>query len=1024
MLPLLMLSFRGMAQNVTVRGIVSDESGNPLLGVNVFIDGTTIGTATGIDGVYQLNVPPQSTLTFQFVGYAEQVIPIGDRRQINVTLTPSALEMDEVIVVGYGQQRKASVVGAITQTTGEVLQRAAGVTNVGAALTGTLPGVITVQGTGQPGMEEPQITIRAASSWNSSEPLVLVDGIERPMNSVDITSVENISVLKDASATAIYGVKGANGVILITTRRGQEGRARVDVGFNATMKAASKLPNKYDAYDAMMLRNVAIEHELGLMPGSWGSIRPQSFIENYRNQTTLEQRERYPNVDWQDVLFKDFAMSYNANINVSGGTNFVRYFVAADYVNEGDLFEPFENNRGYKPGYSYNRLNVRANLDFQITKTTTFSMNLAGSNGISKSPWERNYGDEWQLSQNWAGAYGTAPDVFLPKYSDGSWGYYPNASNVTNSAERLAVGGIQERTTTRINTDFALVQKLDFITPGLQARATISWDNSFLETNRGINDLDTGGTKQKWIDPETGEVQQSHYYTTNDRFDWVEGIGWRTSAGSVSNGSTQRNLYYQIQLNWARQFGRHSVSAMGVFNRRETARGSMIPNYREDWAGRVTYDYDGRYMFEYNGAYNGSEKFAKENRFAFFQSGAVGWMISEEKFMKQLRFLDILKVRYSYGEIGDDNVSGRWLYMSTPAYGGNTSFRQGEGSSPYTHWKESALGNPNVKWETVQKSNFGVDYSFLSGLVAGTVEIFKDKRRDILVSGNDRSVPAYLGIAPPVANLGRVETKGYELELRLNKRFNSGVRLWANMNMTHAVSKILERDDPIMRPGYQKQAGYAIGQNRSHINGGFTNTYDQLYGSTAHDTNDQHKLPGDYIVIDFNNDGVIDSKDSVPWGYSNTPQNTYSATIGFEWKGFSAFVQLYGVTNVTRSVPLTSFSGGMNTAFDTGSWWSKTNPNADVVVPRWGSTPSYHNTTQYLYDGSYIRLKNAEIAYTFTGGWIKKIGMSNLKIYLNGNNLWLWTKMPDDRESNLSGSGGGGAYPTVRRFNLGVRFTL
>jgi TonB-linked SusC/RagA family outer membrane protein len=1021
MLPLLMLSIQGLAQNVTVRGIVRDEAGAPLVGVNVFVDGTTIGVATNIDGSYQLNVSPSQTITYQYLGYEEQSEAVGDRRQINVTLLPSAVAVDEVVVVGFGQQKKASVVGAITQTTGEVLQRAAGQTNLGAALTGNLPGVVTVQGSGMPGEDDPQITVRAASSWNSSEPLILVDGIERPMSAVDVSSVESISVLKDASATAVYGVKGANGVILITTRRGQEGRAQINVGFTATMKTVSKLPNKYDSYDAMMLRNVAIENELALNPGSWSDVRAQSFIENYRNQTTVEQRERYPNVDWQEVLFKDFAMSYNANIGISGGTKFVKYFVSADYANEGDQFEHFDNGRGYEAAYAYNRMNVRANLDFQITPTTTFSMNLSGSNGIRKHPQE-NAGDEFELTRNWAGVYGLAPDVFMPVYSDGAWGYYPNnIQQILNSARRMSVGGIVEDTNTRINTDFTLVQKLDFITEGLQARGSISWDNNFSGSNGGINDM-FNDPQQKWIDPLTG-IAQVRMTETNDKFDWAEGIAWGTNDGSV--GSVSRNLFYQLQLNWARTFGQHALSAMGVFNRQENASGAMIPSYREDWAFRATYDFAGKYMVEYNGAYNGSEKFSRENRFAFFNSGAVGWMISEEQFMKQLTFLDMLKVRYSYGEIGDDNVGGRFLYVSSAVNSGSVNFGNPYGSSPYTWWREDVVGNPNVRWETVVKQNFGIDYSFLNGMFAGTVEIFKDKRRDILVSGSQRSIPAYLGISAPVANLGKVETNGYEIELRFNKSLNNGMRLWANMNMTHATSNILERDDPQLRPEYQKQAGFPMGQVRTHIDGGFLNTYDQIYGSAQLDANDQNKLPGDYNLIDFNNDGLVDSKDSVPFGYSTTPENTYNATLGIDWKGFSAFVQFYGVNNVTREVPLASFGGRQNIAYNIGSWWSETNPNGDATVPRWLSTASsYRYSTQFLYDGSYLRLKNAEIGYTFTSGWVKKLGMGNLKVYVNGNNLWLWTKMPDDRESNLGSSGGNGAYPTVRRFNLGVRFTL
>ena len=1018
------------AQQFTAKGVVVDSNGEPVIGAAVALKGNeTVGVITDLDGNFSLSVPgPNTVLVVTFIGMETVEVPASSS-DMRIVLKDDTLMLEETIVVGYGQQKKASVVGAITQTTGEVLERSAGISSVGAALTGNLPGVVTTQSTGMPGEEDPKITIRSGSSWNGNDPLVLVDGIERPMTSVDISSVESISVLKDASATAVYGVKGANGVILVTTKRGQEGKARIDVGFNATVKNPSKLPNKLDSYDALMARNVAVEHELALMGAdSWAYIRPQAFIENYRNQTTLEQMERYPNVDWQKALFNNFAMSYNANINVSGGTKFVKYFASADYINEGDLFKVYPNNRGYESGYGYDRINVRSNLDFKITNTTTLKVNLSGSSARRTAPTMNSTNDIWQIQQQWAGAYNIAPDVFLPVYSDGAWGYYPLISNVTNSAQNLSVGGLFETTTNRINTDFTLEQDLSFITEGLSLRGLISWDNQFVESGRGVSDM-YNDPVVKWINPDTGDVTYKTPVTPYHNFDYSQPIKWTTGGGSVNNRSTMRNLYYQGQINYMRTFAeKHDVSAMGLFSRQENATGSMIPMYREDWAFRVTYSWNGRYFAEYNGAYNGSEKFADVNRFAFFNSGAIGWMLSEEPFMKWLRekrYVEMLKIRASYGEIGDDNVGQRWLYMSQWAYGGATTLDPTMSTSIYEWYRESAIGNPDVQWETVTKFNLGVDYSMFKGLIAGSLEFFQDDRTDILVNGSERSVPAYYGGTPPTVNLGRVRAKGYELELRVNKQFANSLRLWGNFNMTHSENIILQKDDPQMRPSYQKDAGYAIGQYKSHIDGGYLQNWDQVYGSPAHDTNDAQRLPGDYYIVDFNGDGVVDSKDSAPYGYTGTPQNTYNATVGIEFKGFSAFAQFYGVTNVTRDVPLQSFGSKLNTVYDMGTWWSPQAPHADVVVPAFNRTPSYNDATQYLFDGSYIRLKNIEVAYTANSGWVKRIGLDSMKIFLNGNNLWLWTRMPDDRESNLSGySGGGGAYPTVRRFNLGIKVTL
>lgn len=1017
----------------TVRGTVVDDTGEPLVGVSVILKGSSQGVATDIDGLYSLNVPNLKTavLEFSYVGMVSQTVKVNGRNVVDVTLLTDTEMLDEVVVVGYGQQKKASVVGAITQTTGETLERAGGVSNVGAALTGNLPGVVTSSSTGMPGDEDPQIIIRSASSWNNSQPLVLVDGIERPMSSVDISSVKTISVLKDASATAVYGVKGANGVILITTKRGEEGRAKISVGMNVTAKVVSKLPQTLGSADAIRVRNRAIERELGLYPDSWSDIYPEEVIQKYINPG--DEWERYVDVDWQKELFKDYAMAYNPNINVAGGTKNVKYFAAVDFLHEGDLFREWDNGRGYKSGYGYNRVNVRSNLDFQITPTTVFKVNLFGMNGEKKRPWSMNDSD-WGTSQLWQAAYSAPHDTFLPRYSDGTWGYYPiDTQGSPNSVTNLALAGAEKVTTTRINTDFTLEQDLSFLLKGLRASALVSWDNVFVETERGINDL-YNSYQQKWINPLTGEVTYSQVGDTKTGFDFNEGIKWNTNGGTVDNDQTERNLFYQGQLFWSGKFGENEVSAMGVFNRTENTYGSQFTNYREDWAFRATYNYADKYFAEYNGAYNGSERFGKKHRFAFFNSGAVGWMISQENFMKFSRgWLDLLKVRYSYGEVGDDYVPARWLYATQMGYGpindANGQSFQGinkQVDSPYVWFYEKAVGNADVHWEKAIKQNLGIDYSFFNHLAAGSLEFFRDKRSDILITGNNRAVPSYYGTTAPTANLGRVRTSGFELELRLNYTFGNNFHLWGNFNMTHATNKVLSYDDPELTPDYQKSTGFAIGQDHAIYTAGIAKDWNEVIGMTQHNTNDNNKLPGQFISVDYNGDGVIDTNDNAPYGYTGAPQNTYNATIGFEWKGFSAFVQFYGVTNVSRYVGFTSLNNHLNTVFDEGAFWSASNPDSAVPLPRWSSTPSYYEGTRYHYDGSYIRLKNAEIAYTWTGGWVKKLGMSMFKLYLNGNNLWLWSRMPDDRESNFAGTGlaSQGVYPTVRRFNLGFKFDI
>lgn len=1019
-------------QQIRIRGqVVSSEDGLGIPGANVVVkDVPGLGTVTDMDGKYEIEVPStEVVLVFSYIGFVTVERSAGSGPEINITMTPDETQLDEVVVIGYGKQKKASVVAAVAQTKGEVLERAGGVSNIGAALTGNVPGVVTSASTGMPGEEDPEILIRGTSTWNNSSPLILVDGIERPMTSVDIGSVESISVLKDASATAVYGVRGANGVILITTKRGKEGKATIRARVNTTVKAPSKLPGKYDAYDALRIRNEVIENELGLSPNSWGDYLPQETIDKYRFPANPEEAERYPNVDWADTLFRDYTMSYNANVNVAGGSEFVKYFAGADFLREGDLMRQYDNSRGYDPGYGYNRLNVRSNLDFQLTNSTVFKVNLAGSYGVKKSPWGAT-GGEYSM---WLAAYSTAPDVFLPRYSDGSWGYYaPNEGKAENSVLALAISGIQYRTTTRLTTDFTVDQDLGMLVKGLNFKGTFAFDNTFVEIDRGVNDL-YNDTQRKWIDPETGEAIYKQSYDDSNRFDFQEGVKWSSSAGTVDNNATWRKLFYQLQLNYAVTLGeKHNITAMGLFNRNENATGSEIPHYREDWVFRTTYNWDNKYMIEYNGAYNGSEKFSKENRFAFFSSGGVGWMISGENFMQSLSFIDMLKVRASYGEIGDDNVFGRWLYMSQWAYGGRSRLGMNGVSaeqSPYVWYREASVGNPDVHWEKVKKTNIGVDFGFFNGFVEGSVDFFRDKRTDVLVSGGNRAIPSYFGTDAPVANLGRVTNQGYELDLKFNYSFNPDLNVWANFNMTHAKDKILYADDAALLPDYQKASGKQIGQAYSYVSNGYYDTWDDLYASTVHNTNDNQKLPGNYHIVDYNGDGVIDAYDNIPYGFSSTPQNTYNTTVGFNWKGLSGFVQFYGVNNVTRQVVLTSLSSQNHVVYDEGHYRSPDHPNSGTPMPRWLSTPSgYNSANRYMFDGSYLRLKNVEIAYTFDSDtkWVKSFGLQNVRVYANGNNLYVWTKMPDDRESNFAGTGWAsqGAYPTVKRYNLGVNFTF
>jgi TonB-linked SusC/RagA family outer membrane protein len=1002
----------------TISGTVRDSSGIALTGATIKVKGTAIATTSDASGNFKITVPTKDkTLVISYVGMDEMEVKIDDQSIIEVRLKVASSTLEDVVVVGYGRQKKESVVAAISQTTGKVLQRAGGVSNIGAALTGNVPGVITVQGTGVPGGEDPTIYIRGQGTWNSSSPLVLVDGIERPMNGVDIGSVESVSILKDASATAVFGVKGANGVILITTKRGIEGKANINFTYNSTMKMPSRLPQKYDAYDALQIRNMAIERELAISPASWADYTPQAIINKYRFPANEQEAQRYPNIDWQDESLKNLAWAQNANVNISGGSGFVKYFTSVDVLHEGDIMKIPSNNKGYTPGFFYDRLNIRANLDFKLTKTTNLSVNLAGLHGNKQNS---RSGFEYSWYQ---GIYGNAPDLFYPQYSDGSYGYYPNDPVSTNNpALILGNNGVLNTKTTQMSTDFVLTQDLSFLIKNLSFRGSYSLDNTFVATG-GIND--GGSNITKWINPVTGDVIYGNTAGSN-QFDYVVPL-WSGASDVFNNGGTRRQKVYQLQLNHSAKIGRHNITAMGLFMRNENATGSNFANYREDWVGRVTYNFASRYFAEFNGAYNGSQKFGPDYRFDFFPSAAIGWTITNEKFMNKLPWVTSLKLRGSYGLVGNDNVGDNFLYVTQWGFGGQTRMGDNNAASPYVNYRERTIGNPNVHWETVAKTNIGLDFSIFRGLFEGTVELYKDHRTDVLINGNQRAVPAYYGGTPPISNLGETVVKGYEVELKFNKRLKREMRLWVNTAMTYAKDEVIDRDDPQLLDAYRKQAGYQIGQARSYIRTGYYNTWDEVYGSGILNENDNNKMPGNFNLVDFNGDGRIDEADIVPFAYPARPQNTYTATLGFDYKRLTVMIQFYAVNNVTRELTQTNFNAKLNSVYRQGDYWSKDNTDAQSPLPRWKSLRSNSAYGDfYLYDGSYVRLKTAEIAYTIDQMWLKKAGIQTMRVFVNGNNLLFWSKMPDDREANIGNgnTSGQGAYPTVRRINFGFNLSL
>ena len=1041
-------------QRITITGTVSDGSSRqPMPGVNVVVQGTTLGTMTDVNGRYSIDVPNEQTiLSFSFIGYTPQTVTVGRQRQISVSLTIESKTLDEIVVIGYGTQKKESVVGAVTQATGDLVKSTVQGADLGNALTGTLPGLVTISTTGVPGGSDQDddyalMYIRGQKTWNNAAPLVLVDGVERPLQNVNPYEIEKISILKDASATAVFGVKGANGVIMITTLRGKEGRPVFSFDITGSAKTVSRLPQLEGSYIANKVKNYAIINELPVSESSWSSIVPDRWLDLYKSQ---KYPYYLPDVNWKKEFLNDYGYDDNMNLNISGGTKYVKYFGSLGYTYEGDIFKIQDYGQGYSPNFSYSRYNYRSNLDFDITPTTRFSANFSGFFSNQARP----LGDEYRGFSN---LYSQPPDLWPAQYADGTWGDYEGFARFANGILGFNFMGQRFTKTTNINTDYILDQKLDFITKGLSVNAKLSYDNTAVSGGPNIVGY---GRIAKWIDPtivddprltdnispaalaalETEftiwKFPASESQTTPTGYNWINLPNTFTSEAG-DNASTYRNLYYQFSMNYMRDFGKHSVSALGLMSRQIQSKGSNFASYREDWVGRVTYGYDRRYLLEFNAAYNGSEKFAPKYRFGFFPSMAVGWVVSNEPFFEPLKkYVSTLKIRYSDGKVGSDEGTPRWLYVGDWQVMPNTSSSSSENVmrfgypnliNSYPLRYEGVIPNADIQWETAHKRDIGIETGFFRDMLKVNFDYFTEDRSNIFMAGTDITVPAYFGAKPVSANLGQVQMHGWEFELNFTRTSLSGLTYWFNHSWTFAKDKIIARADPELKPEYQKQAGFQIGQPRETVNQ--TNhpmqTWNEIYNTVLGNSNTE-VLPGDFACIDYNSDGVIDGNDAIPYGYPSRPQFTYAPSAGISWRNLSANVRFYGVYNVAGEVG--TYAGTFSNQFtilyplDYQNSWSPELGNTTGAI--W---PGIRFITSGMHgyiptSRAYTKLQHAELGYNITAPFLKRMGVTRFRIMLSGDNLFLWSKMTEDLDADRPTvqTNTRRTYPKMKRYNVGL----
>lgn len=1009
----------------SVSGLVKDELGEPLIGANVMVKGTTTGVITDIDGKFILSVPANAhTLTVSYVGYLSKDVKINTKQPVIITLTENTEQLSEVVIVGYGTQKKESVVGAVAQVNNESLMKA-NTSDITSAIAGKLSGVLTMQQSGQPGSTTSEIIIRGVSSWNGSAPLVLIDGVERSFNDIDPNEVNTISVLKDASATAVFGAKGANGVIIVTTRRGTEGKIKLDVSASYGMEVIARGTKHIDAFTTMSMYNIAQKNQ-----GKFQALKSEQELNEYRNPSSRLNALRYPDVDWFDLLTRDFAPVVNANINLQGGTKYVKYFASLGYTHQGSLFESF--NEGHcDTRYKYDRVNYRINLDFDLTKSTVLTFNVGGNVSIQNSPatapWEAMY----QASSAMFPAF--YPAWALDEAPDS---HYPDASGIRLAATQdandnpysiLYQGKFNQFTTSQLFTDLILKQNLDAITKGLSFTGKVAlstnYKNKSLTANWGFP------TYELYFD-RIG-TENNPWKRTGESNDIWNQPALDINVGGLENGY-YNNLYYELALNYQRSFGNHHVGGLALMNRQQKNINTDFGYFNESWVARATYDYGHRYLFEVNIGYTGSERFAPSNRFGFFPSYALGWVVSEEKFFKNnINWMSKLKLRYSDGKVGSDAASERWLYMSEYNKNGNYIY---EGKVP----------NLTAQWEEARKRDIGIELGFLENMITASLDLYDEKRDKMLLSPKSNTMLVGNNGFKQL-NKGKMKKHGLEIEAGFNKSTAYDLRYHFNAMIGLNENRILAKDDLPYAPDYLKEVNKPYGSMNQGVittGNGYYNSVDDIHNYVG-PTGPENLNVGDYRFLDYTADGRINVLDQYPIEGTLYPPMTFSFGGGFSYKNFDFNILFQG--NKGKYV---KYNESFEIEFNQASYrvhesqldfWTPNNPNANhstlhyldnasSPILGWTGGDSYSGYSTWIRDrfwrkADYLRLKEIYLAYNFNVEKIKKAtGISRFTVYASGNNVFTFTKLVEGDPERKDFSKG--FYPQMSTYKLGIKVSF
>ena len=977
--------------------VIDATTRQPIIGATVWIKDSALGTSTASDGSFDYAFSGNfGFVAISFVGYQTQEFPLNSVPKV-ITLTPDN-NLEEVVVVGYGAQKKASIIGSIASVPVNDIKMPTG--KISNNLAGQLAGVISVQRSGEPGASS-TFWIRGISTFGSNKtPLVLVDGIERDLDLVDIEDIKEFSILKDAAATAVYGVRGANGVVLVTTRGGIVGKPQINIKFEAGMVQPTKIPDMADAIQFAEMYNAAAGYE----------VYSRKDIEMYRNGS---DPDLHPNIDWVKKLYKNYSFNQRVNINVTGGGATAKYYISGGFYNEDGLFKA-DNMKEYNTSVFYRRFNFRSNVEVQLHKYTKLNVNLA-------TTFERKNEPGSDATNNkgtgiWDYALKTAPNAFPAVYSNGYLAG-PASGQGENPYALLTQTGYREIFYNTAQSLFTLTQDLgDWVTKGL----TVSVKGSFDAKNE--NNLGRTKTSPQWLATGRNEAGEIQYNQTK--------IGEENLSYKQTNKG-YRSVYLEAVANWVRTFGKHDLSAMFLFQQSQknyvgdSAKDSeaALPYRHQGIAGRITYSYDNRYFVEGNFGYNGSENFSPNHRFGFFPSVAVGYVISNEKFFEPIRdVVSMVKLKASYGMVGNDQIGGnrRFIYNETVVEGDSYYF----GTTPISS-SSIRLGeypNPNVGWEKAKKFNVGADLSFFNMLNI-SVDYFNEHREGIFLQR--KSIPMYVGMSTqPWVNIGKMRNSGIDASLEYHQSLGRNLHLTVRGNFTYARNMIVDQDQPDWKYLYMNRRGQSQYQTFGLVAAGLYKDQEDIdsWAKSSYGT----VQPGDIKYIDLNGDGIIDSYDVKPIGYPDIPEIVYGFGFSLQWKAFdlSAFFQGVGHVNFSTCTDQTQGFIARNIkeagvfADLYNNYWTPDNLNAKYPRLTIGTNENNNQTsTFWMVNGRYMRLKNLEIGYTLPKRIASKIAMQNLRVYVSGVNLFtispfkLWD--PDLQTGATN-------YPNNRIINIGL----